>query len=691
MFRFAVAIFLSAFLLFQIQPLIGRSILPWFGGAPAVWTTCLLFFQFLLLFGYAYAHFSVGCIRPRLQTLVHLGLLTASLACLPILPAETWKPTGQESPTVSILFILGATIGIPYLLLSSTGPLLQSWFSQTHPGCSPYRLYALSNIGSLLALMTYPFFIEPLLTLRAQAYVWSGAYAIFVLLCSWCAITVRPTTSADSTLERARSTSAAPSERPGVRLLIAWLSMAGIASAMLLAITNQMCQEVAVIPFLWIVPLTLYLVSFILCFDSDRWYQRNIYGALLAVLAPASCFFFQQGSAFALWLQVGIYSATLFVVCMICHGELARRRPEPRYLTLYYLTIATGGALGGLFVALLAPLWFLDYWEFYLALAACCLLLVLASKTDQLRARGYPFTWRAWGSPVALLVLLLFTLGMQARRQDSDATFTTRNFYGTLRVVNHLDAIHGTKRVISHGRTDHGAQFLNPAKRSWPTAYYGRESGLALALTKHPGRDVAQGTLRIGIIGLGAGTMAAYGQTGDSIRFYEINPDVTRAAQSQFSFLADSPADIELRAGDGRILLERELKATGSNQFDVLVIDAFSSDAIPMHLLTRESAELYWQHLAPNGILAINISNRHLDLKPVVQGMAEATNHQAIWIRSYTDAAHGTSDADWVLITNNRQFLDLGQVRTKATPWLGTNEAISWTDDFGSLLHVLAR
>jgi hypothetical protein len=688
MLRYAVTIFLSAFLLFQVQPLLGRYVLPWFGGTPAVWTTCLLFFQLFLLAGYAYAHAVIAWLRPNVGARLHVALLIASVLVLPIIPDEAWRPRGEEAPTWHILSLLAVTIGAPYLALSATGPLVQAWFGQAFRDRSPYRLYALSNAGSLLALITYPLLVEPTLRLGTQALIWSGAYAVFVACCVACAWPIRGLKGRG---RRSSSQTAVEATRPAPATIGFWSLLAMTASVMLLATTNQMCQEVAVVPLLWILPLALYLLTFILCFDSQQWYSRGAFAAVLTVFGPLACIVYQLPEAIPLWLQIVVYCATLFACGMICHGELARQKPDPRYLTLFYLSIATGGALGGIFVAVVAPCLFYGYWEYHLALGACFVLLLTVHRRDQLAMARQRTAWRQWLRPAGIFAVLVAALGMQAGRESSHTIAQKRNFYGVLRVVEKPAASGGATRMLIHGRIQHGSQFAAERRRNWPTNYYGRTSGAGLALTEHPRRDdPADSRLRVGLIGLGVGTLAAYGKAGDWFRYYEINPQVSDYASRYFTFLRDSPANIEVVHGDGRVRLERDLAERGPLELDVLVVDAFSSDAIPRHLLTTECAELYWKHLKHDGILAINISNRYLDLKPVVQGLALHSGKRAVWVRSHEERELGTSDADWVLMTSNLGFLNKPGIKNRVKSW-PSDRRVVWTDDFGGIAHVLAH
>lgn len=692
MLRFALSIFLSAFLLFQVQPLIGKFILPWFGGSPGVWTTCMLMFQMLLLGGYAYAHWSTTRFSLRRQGQVHLLLLIISLLALPIVPDPSWKPHGEESPTWRILLLLGGTIGLPYFMLSTTGPLLQSWFATTFPGRSPFRLYALSNVGSLLALFTYPLCFEPLLPLGLQAGVWSCAYVVFAMMVGWNAVRiVRTPMLATAAIDAAYETRNAPAIAVTGGTKALWLLLAASASVMLLATTTQLCQQVAVTPFLWIVPLAIYLISFILTFDAPRWYRRDVFGPLLAVCAAAAWYVVDNGPAIRLDVQLAVYSLTLFVGCMICHGELVRLRPHPSQLTLFYLLISVGGAVGGLLTALIAPRWFGGYWEYQLGLAATCFLFLICLDRD----RSCPFyrlrPLGAWCVMGCGCMVLFTALGKQALGRDAAQVDGSRNFYGVLRVVEREATSSGRQLAMVHGRIVHGVQWLDESKHLLPTTYYGPTSGIGVAMLYHPQRanSASHGSMNLGVIGLGTGTMAAYGRTGDKLRFYEINPDVVRLAREHFTFLKETPAHTDVILGDARIVMERELREGRPQQFDVLAIDAFSGDAVPMHLLTRECFALYQAHLADDGLLLLHVSNDHVDLTPVVRGLAAELGWEVRSVVSEDDPAAGTQRSEWLICTRNRAFLDDPQTAAHFRPLVVDRAPIVWTDDFGSLRQVL--
>ena len=698
MARYALTIFLSAFLLFQVQPLIGKFILPWFGGSPAVWTTCMLFFQVVLLTGYSYAHLITSKLSPKAQTTGHIVLLLLSLAFLPIAPdAQVWKPADSRTPIIGILSLLTFTIGLPYFLLSSTGPLLQESFRR-ETGRTPYRLYALSNIGSLLALLTYPFLFEPQLTVWVQIRLWSWSYGLFVLLCGWSAFGLaRPALAGAG--ETSEPIDAGPP--PSARDVALWLALAACGSAMLLATTNQLCLEVSSVPFLWIMPLAIYLFTFIICFDHERWYHRGVFLVLLAAAVLLACYALSQGNAMRLWQQLLVYSATLWVCCMVCHGELAHSKPAPRYATLFYLMVAAGGAVGGILVALVAPLVLRDFWEYQIGLILTVILAAVSTLAGSgSRAGGVPRLAWIIASIVCISAGFAIGVGIGLPGDDSDGEKnleTTRNFYGVLR-VNQLDDVYednGPKRELIHGRIQHGFQYLDRNLRLWPTTYYGRSSGVGVAIDHHPRRanpDPDQRTLRIGVVGLGCGTLAAYGNAGDYVCFYEINPEVIRISDEYFTYRQDTAAEVEVILGDARIEMERQ-KAEGKlRRFDVLAIDAFSSDSIPMHLLTKQCVELYREHLKPDGLLCIHISNRFLDLGGVVAGIAEAVGCQCVFIDSDSDNALGTDRSTWAILTTNEEFLKTPEVTGAILSSDEHNEQkVIWTDDYGSLWQVLQK
>jgi spermidine synthase len=686
---FLLTVFTSAFLLFQVQPLISKYILPWFGGSPAVWTTCMLFFQITLFGGYVYAHLLVARLSPKWQAITHITLLAAALAFLPISPNEAWKPADAANPALRIMILLAATVGLPYFILSATGPLLQGWFLKAVPGQSPYRLYALSNVGSLLALLTYPFIFEPGFTTQIQAQLWSGTFVIFAAICAACAVVMarRGTTaelkviSGEHDSETASGPAAEP-DRPAFTQMFLWFALAAVPSTLLLATTNQVCADIASVPFLWVLPLSLYLLSFILCFDSDRWYNRQNFGISLGIFAAGSCFLLWDAALnwhSIRWIavQAAIFFGMLFCSCMVCHGELVRLKPDPKYLTVFYLSISAGGALGGLFVGMVAPVVFDTLIELHIGIVAGCLLLLAVIYRDESSPLYRGRIPAAWATMIIGVVVLGWTLNAHAKRVTQNSISVARNFYGSLRVEGFRESY-----ILKHGQIRHGHQFRDAEKRKLPTSYYGYESGCGLALKQH----LPDKPKRVGLIGLGAGTLAIYSRPGDYYRIYEINPTVVDMAREFFTYLTDAEGQLETVIADGRIALERE----EPQRFDVLVLDAFSGDAVPTHLLTKECGELYMKHLNEDGILAIHITNRHVNLMPVCNGLAKEFGLAAVSAISMKNSDMGTSEAQWVLLSRSREPLkkiDFGQTATSS---LG-EPAILWTDNFSNLLSVMAN
>jgi hypothetical protein len=757
---YGVVIFLSAFLLFAVQLILGKYFLPWFGGTPAMWTTCMFFFQTLLLAGYSYAHGLAG-LRARTQSIAHSALLLLSLVLLgwlalawstPLTPDATWKPQGSGHPAWHLIVLLLLSAGLPYFALSSTGPLLQSWFTRTHPGRSPYRLYALSNLGSLLALISYPFVIEPHLSLRTQARLWCWGFLAFALLCVLRAVGLARSTSDIHVPEAETAPTESGTARPGIGRHILWLSLASCASVMFLATTNQICQDVAVVPFLWVLPLSLYLLSFIICFDKSRWYSRGIFHPAFAVAVFLACLVLNNWGLKHITLQIAVYSFTLFICCMVCHGELARSKPAARHLTSFYLMVALGGATGGIFVTLIAPNLFNAFWEYQLGLWGSALLLFLvlwrdpsswlnssrvglpsiavamallpgvtafASQGRSGLKNTFPvlplliavYVLVRWGEkgenkarhravPIfcaAALIVLGGTLAFLAWTQVRGAPWSSRNFYGVL-TVRELILEDETSPVYSlhHGRISHGFQFRDEAKRSIPAGYYGKTSGVGRALIGLRAAHTTPGdsaSLRLGVVGLGTGTIAAYGQSGDYIRYYEINPEVLRIATDKryFTYLKNCPARLDVVIGDARISMERELGQKQSQQFDLLALDAFSGDAIPVHLLTEEAFQIYLQELKPGGILAVHITNTYLDLRPVVAHIAARFALHYAFLHTSGDNVT-TSYSDWVLLTTNEPFLNSllspAEVSSSRPP---VSHISPWTDDYSNLFQVLKR
>jgi len=677
---YAVTIFVSAFLLFQIEPLIAKMILPWFGGSAAVWTTCLLFFQVALLGGYLYAHWTTHGLAPRTQAAVHVALLAASLLLLPVIPAAAWKPAGGEDPILRILGLLGVTVGLPYFLLSTTGPLAQAWYVDDRKGAVPYRLYALSNLGSMLALLSYPVLVEPFTTTRHQAQLWSLGYGLFVALTMVLALRRRRLAKTAPAAGETPDPAGRHAARPDLATRLLWVLLPACASALLLAVTNHLTQNIAAIPFLWVLPLSIYLLSFIITFDREAWYRRKLFLRLLAVaLATMAYTISEDNETTDLRVLIPLFAAGLFIACMVCHGELARLKPDPRFLTSYYLMIALGGALGGILVGFAAPYLFRGYYEFPVILAACGALVLLVLYFDPATPL-YRGKWRiAWAGLLVLLAGLVATLGMGIRSSIADYRVRMRSFYGGLRVMDEGSGEEATRKLM-HGTINHGEQFLWPGRSRKPTTYYGPKTGVGLAL-QYSGRTPQ----RVGIVGLGAGTLAAYGRKGDVYRFYEINPQVVQLARSEFRFLRESEARTEVVLGDARLSMERE----PGQQYDVLAVDAFSGDAIPVHLLTREAFALYFRHLKPDGILAMHVSNRYLALDPVVEKAALALGKQALVVDNDEDEANDVFEATWVLVSGRPGIFDAPVFRQAGKLCRTAPRLRMWTDDYSNLLQIL--
>jgi EF hand domain-containing protein len=900
----ALTILLSAFLLFQVQPVITKKILPWFGGSPAVWTTCVLFFQLVLLGGYAYAHVITHQVQARWQALVHLAIVLGAVGLLLLFfpPSAIWKPVDGSWPALRILTLLAAVIAVPYFVLSTTGPLVQAWFARLYPGRSPYRLYSLSNIGSLAALLTYPFLIEPALRVDTQGHVWSLGFIGFGVLITILALGIwkfdkveaglakdAPITAAEGLVAKrnaalpdgpATNTAPPPDAPPPVGLRMSWLLLAALASMAFLAITNHLCQDIAVVPFMWVVPLSLYLLSFIICFDNEWWYWRKTYG-LLAILMilwltaikeytavnnaldyPQQVFaaFFQppkfddpddaiayrkkplrekvslaqpyysrafsrandyvfdkfgavvgkvnqglnwltkdrtpvkldSGETFAsldknkdgkltkeelpepalaplvawdansdgeiteeefnqragkrenkfslvfnvetydfkehVFVASAAYMLALFFICMVCHGELVKSKPQPKYLTSFYLSISAGGALGGLFVALVCPMIFKTHFEMAIAMVGGFIVGWLAIFHDGrdrwLKGREV----LQWALAFVMVGTALFAVRLNMddiesnrlakmlpekwqekltawnilHKPDRDLIAMERNFYGTVTVskMGDDDDPYNVGRALYNGRIWHGFQFTDPSRELEPSTYYVSGTGAALAVQENP--RAGQG-LRVAVIGLGSGSMAAHAQKGDTFRFYDIDPKVEMVAHKYFTYLDKIPkardCTVDVVMGDARISLERELKSDGPLNYDVLHLDAFSGDAIPAHLLTDESFDLYDQHLRQEngksvGIVVVHISNRYLDLEPVVYAIAKKHGYDTLVVHKTEDGGPTDTASDWILVTKNTDFLNKLRNKGVGEPLAPDKkkygeDGILWTDQFTALYPIM--
>jgi len=669
-FHYGLTIFLSAFLLFQVQPLIGKMILPWFGGSAAIWTTCMLFFQTVLLLGYFYSHWVTRSLSPPRQGLVHGGLLLISLLLLPISLSLDWKPLGAENPTLHILGLLTVSIGLPYFVLSTTGPLLQAWFARERSGHVPYRLFALSNFGSMLALLAYPLAVEPIFSTQWQSWIWSGLYACFAAACGLLAWRGRKGGSMPVATPQH-----GPSPQWKDKLL--WAALAACPSILMVADTSFLTANIAPIPLLWVAPLALYLLSFILSFEHSRWYQRKIFLPLLVLGLGALAYLPTLGiAALPLYLSMGINLSAFFVACMVCHGELARRQPHPSHLTGYYLMLAVGGVTGGFFVGIIAPYSFDANYE--LSIGIVLTGLVAAIAVIPRLSLGRP-QWRAGlAGFAALLLVSLSWIRIDAHREETGgADVKGRNFYGTLQVFT--DVEHGFRSLV-HGQIVHGRQHTAPDKQGLPITYYSPESGVGKAIRLKG----EAGPVRVGVIGLGTGTLLAYGRAGDSYRLYEIDPLVIEIAQKHFSFLSGTLAATEIVLGDARLQLERE----PDQRLDVLAVDAFSGDSVPVHLLTFEAFAQYFRHLKPDGILAVHISNRFLDLRPVVRSAADHFGWAVRLIDAESEPDKLVLRSRWVLLSRAPELFGKAGFED-AQPVENQRGFQPWKDDYSSILSIL--
>jgi hypothetical protein len=676
MLLFAVTIFVSAFLLFQVQPIISKAILPWFGGSAGVWNTCMLFFQAALLGGYTYAHW-LQRLPAKRQRQIHLALLGLSLLWLPILPSVSWKPNGGEEPIWRILGLMSTTIGLPYFLLSTTSPLLQAWYVRHTKSGVPWRLFALSNAASLAALLTYPVLVEPVLSVPQQAWIWSGVYGLFLMLAG---VAAWKFAAIDTPHASERELPAIP---PTFALRALWVALAACASILLLGITTHMTQDVAAIPFLWVIPLAVYLLTFIFCFETSKAYRRIVFLPALAV----ALFSFATLIAHSDWSltvaeNIVVSSSVLFVCCMVCHGELAALKPAPRFLTGYFVSLSLGGALGGLFVGLMAPLLFNAYYELNIGLWLCAALAVIVIARAGVHS----------ASRKVALVLMLIAVGVYGawmieikKTETRGVEFAVRNFYGHLHITlwgNRGES--GAARQLVNGQINHGQQLLDPARRMIPSSYFCRESGAGRAsLARAPGVP-----RKVGILGVGCGALLGYARKEDDYRLYEINPQVLEIAKTRFTFLTETPAKVTEVLGDGRLSLERE----SPQNFDLLFMDAFSGDSIPIHLITREAFDLYTRHMKPDAVLVVNITNNYLDLRPVVATAARRLGKIAVEV---DDTPPATDDecfvSQYALVMSPERYAATPDFRFHSTLVEPTPGFREWTDAFSNLFAIVRR
>lgn len=697
MVLYPVVIVLSAFLLFLAQPLMGKVLLPWFGGGASVWSASVLFFQVLLLIGHAYSHGITERLPRRTQTRVHMGLLAASIVAVlltalrwrtPLMPGPAWEPQGAGDPLVRILIILTVSVGLPYCVLSTTSPLLQRWaLDENARGTrsSPYPLYALSNVGSMAALLGYPTLVQPNLELPAQSWGWTAGYGLFVIGVG--ALAWRQSRIAEHPRLKEEPL-APPGAAPDWPQRLMWLLLSTTASVLLLATTRQMTENVAAVPLLWVVLLALYLLTFVIVFSGKHSYRR---GWLLLFLFATMTYrgAIVRAGTLPVTIQLYAFGLLLFAGALACHGEMVKLRPDPRYLTQFYLIAALGGALGGVVVNFVAPWAFDSTWELPLSIIVAWIAVAVAQLLDE----RSPLYTRFRVPMTAMLVVALWLSVQSFSNEIRLFRFSTlmahRNFYGVLRIQKEDRSPSDVYRLV-HGTTIHGVQYEEDALRTEPIGYFSPSSGIGRQLEWMTDRT---GRLKVGILGLGAGTLAAYGRDGDVYHFYEIDPQVIDYAHGQggyFSYLDDSAAQIDVVLGDARLSLARALRDGGAQGYDLLILDVFSGDAVPVHLLTREAFEVYLAHLKPGGALAANISTSHLNMRPLLAVLADHFDLQGVVIEDEGDGAMRYASF-WVLMARDPAVLADEALSGDVTELASFYEPDMrlWTDTYSNLLPLL--
>lgn len=650
--------------------MIAKYILPWFGGASTVWTISMLFFQAILLIGYGYSHFIVKILRTKYQPIVHGAVLLITLLFLPLAPGQYLTESVGDNPISNILTLLALVIGFPYFVLTTTSSLIQSWFGKLNPGRSPYPLYALSNLGSLVALISYPFFFEIQFLLEDQAFYWSLSMVVLVslMLCNCVYFYFKCRGFKEDTKKEVQN-----NEETSPLL---WFCLSSVTSILLLATSDYLSRDVASVPLLWVVPLSLYLLTFILCFESKRWYRR---GVCLPVFAVAvACAILEQTGLIPLnyVVQIILYNGLMFISCMLCHGELAKLKPSVQHLTKFYLFVAIGGVSGGIFIGLLAPIIFQVPIDIHVGYLLLIILMATMTRIIPTTINQY-FTFRV----MCISVLAYFAMVVSYyANYVGGAVDISRNFYGTLRVVEEIEG-QDRLRSLAHGTTSHGIENLNEESDGLKTkAYYGEKSGIGQALALYQNRP-----LNLGVIGLGIGTLADALKAGDHVDFYEINPEVTVFAKKYFRYLDSAKGTVDIHHGDGRLLLDHK----ESQKYEILVSDAFSGDSIPVHLLTSDAIKIYRKHLSDDGILAIHTSNNYLELRPVIYGLAYDAGMDIVEIIDAGDVTEHTKQSQWFLLTASVEKFDQMTSFSSLIPTPDDMTPIIWTDSSSNIFSVL--
>jgi MFS family permease len=688
--QYFISVFISAFLVFQIQPVISKIILPWFGGGAGVWTTCMLFFQFFLLVGYLYAFILTKIFNVKHQIFLHFLCLLCSLFLLPYNITDIQNIPISGSPTWAVLKVLFVGLGFPYLILSANTPLLQHWFTREAKGVHPYRLYAISNVGSFLALVSYPVIIEPFIPLDWQIKLWSGIYCFFVLIVGWILFIVVK----QSDKHKPSITEKIINPKVGLFKLILWFMLSALGVILLVSTTNALTQNVPPVPFLWIAPLAIYLLTYVMAFSNLDIYVRFLWLPTFMLLSFVALLIYFIGGQFDIITQLLIYLLILLCGCMICHGELNSLKPLQGNTTLFYLVLSAGGVFGSFLVSFVAKNLFDEFLEFPLAIFSVLVLATVSlwwNKQYELAESksimtnivdNRHLTKLGVGSAVVALIWLFTFITLNNQYQQYDIA-KARNFYGILAVKDITEGNVNERRLID-GTTSHGSQSLPLSKLAEPLSYYRPGTGVQMVIEELSNES----NLHVGIIGLGVGALAAYGHPGDYYTFYELNPLVSVFANECFSYLRSSKAEVEVKLGDARVTLQNELDLEQKNAFDLLIIDAFSGDLIPTHLMTHEAFLLYQQHIKIQGVIALHISNRHLSLLPVVMQHSKTLDMQVLLFE--TPGNGNEHDAQWVVLTNNSLITQSKKLIYKQTVIAKDQyQYVLWTDDYSSLLPIL--
>ena len=619
----------GALLYFMIQPMLARFILPSYGGGSHIWTACMLFFQLLLVGGYVYGHVLSALPQIRHQVIVHGCLILLAFSQFPLDPVI---PEQIDSPVFEILMFLTSSIGLPGILLSSTAVLLPTWFFDELPAHSPYPLYAVSNAGSLTALISFPVLVEPLVDRSVQLSVWSGLFVAYVSVLIYCLY---------RRWQLAPTPASAQSQSDNTALSMFWFLWPALGVALMLTVTERLTSNVLVVPLFWVLPFAVYLLSYIVSFASDNWYSRRF--NLIAMLA-AACLLGITDQYTGIWLQLTTLMVLLFASCMVCHGEVARLKPPGQGLSLYFLCLASGGALGGLAISIGAPAVF----DFNLDLEITLILLVGIGLTLVRAEPAETFRWFLGGLSLATLAFIGLNIVKEASSEQ--VVERSRTFYGALE-VRHLDK--GTKHerlLLLNDSSPHGVQFINEDRALIGTGYYSSDSAAAKILADTRRRGIKQ--RHIALVGLGVGTLATFAGDRDQWRIYELNPEVTRLAEQHFSYLASSKATITHIPGDAR----RSLAAEPDQNFDVIVLDAFSGDSIPLHLLTIEAFELYLRHLKDNGQIVVLTDTWHVDFSAAMHAIGRQLGLATLGV--YTEPGNDENwGAEWFVFARDERHL----------------------------------